>query len=516
MRPVLTAEEMRAADRRTIEEVGVPGAVLMENAGAAVAQVVETRFPSARRIHVLCGKGNNGGDGFVTARRLLARRPQVLLVGAATDVRGDAAVHLRAYLGSGGRLGEIRSTADWTKARPGVLASDLVVDALLGTGLSEAPRGLVARVIRDLAPRAGPVVSIDLPSGVASDGGRLPGAALSADLTVTFAALKCGHVLPPACERCGEVVVADIGIPERLVEAARLHLIEAKDAGAAWGRRQRGAHKGSFGHVLAVAGSLGKTGAAVLAGTAALRGGAGLVTVATPVPALARVAAGRAELMTEPLAAGAAGTIARRATSRALALASAREAVVLGPGLGQAAGTRAFVRDFVARCSRPLIVDADGLNALSALRGDAGFHALRSRRAPTVLTPHPGEAARLLGTTARDVQADRLAAARRLAADAGSVVVLKGFRTIVAEPGGRAAVNPTGNPGLATAGSGDVLSGVVGALLARGREPFTAALAAVYVHGLAADRVAARRGDEGMLAGDVAEALPEALRALRE
>ncbi len=514
MQPLLTAEEMRAADRRTIEEVGVPGVVLMENAGAAVARAMVERYPSARRIAVLCGKGNNGGDGFVVARRMLALRTEVLLLGARAEVRGDAAIHLRAYVGSGGVVREIRSAADWVRARPSVLAADMVVDALLGTGLHEAPRGLVGRVIRDLGRRSGPVVSVDLPSGVASDTGRVPGAAVRASLTVSFGALKCGHVLPPAWELCGELVVADIGIPARLLAAGGLSLADARDAAAAWGRRARGSHKGSFGHVLAVAGSRGKSGAAVLAGTAALRAGAGLVTVATPVPALARVAARRSELMTEPLAATAGGALARRAASRALALAEQRDAVVLGPGLGQGAATRAFVRAFVVRCTRPLIVDADALNALAALPKGGGFRALKARRPATVLTPHPGEAARLLGTTSRQVQTDRLASARRLAAASGAVVVLKGFRTIVAEPGGRASVNPTGNPGLATAGSGDVLGGIVGALLARGRDAFPAAVAAVYAHGLAADQVAGRRGEEGMLAGDVAEALPEAIRSL--
>ena len=513
MKPVLTSDEMRGADRRTIE-LGLPGAVLMENAGAAVARAIGERYSSARRVVLLCGKGNNGGDGFVAARRLLARRPEVLLLGAVSEVRGDAAIHLRAYVGNGGRVREVRSAADWARSRREALDADLVVDALLGTGLREAPRGLMGRVIRDMQRRRGPLVSVDLPSGVASDSGHVPGVAFRASLTVTFAALKCGHVLPPACELCGEIVVADIGIPAGLVEGAALSLTEAGDAGPAWGRRERGAHKGRFGHVLVVAGSRGKSGAAVLGGTAALRAGAGLVTVATPVPALARVATDRAELMTEPLASTPAGTLAGRAVARALALAEERDAVVLGPGLGQSAGTRRFVRAFVARCPRPLIVDADGLNALAALPRGGGFRVLKARRAGTVVTPHPGEAARLLGTTVRRVQAERLESARRLAASSGAVVVLKGFRTIVAEPGGRAAVNPTGNPGLATAGSGDVLSGIVGALLARGRDAFSAAVAAVYAHGLAADRVAARRGEEGMLAGDVIDALPETIRSL--
>lgn len=514
MLPVLSAEEMRAADRRTIAG-GVPGAVLMEHAGAAVAREIEARYSAAGRIVVLCGKGNNGGDGFVAARRLVARQPQVLLLGETSEVGGDAGAQLRALRTAGVRVEEIRSVREWRARRAEVLGADLVVDALLGTGLREAARGLTGRVIRDLARREGPVLAVDLPSGVSSDSGRVPGPAVRADVSVTFAALKCGHVLPPADRLCGEVVVADIGIPRRLLEGARVGVSEVADAAVAWGRRARDAHKGSFGHLLVIAGSRGKTGAAVLAGSAALRAGAGLVTVATPAPSLVRVAAGRAELMTEPLAATAAGTLSRRGLSAALRLAEGREAVVLGPGIGQDAGTMAFVAGFAEACRRPLVVDADGLNALAAQRRQAGLRLLHARRGATLLTPHPGEAARLLGITTREVQQERLECARRLAAACDAVVVLEGYRTVVAAPDGRAAINPTGNPGLATAGSGDVLSGVVGALLARGRDAFGAALAAVYVHGLAADRLAAERGEEGLLAGDVVDALPGAIRALR-
>jgi NAD(P)H-hydrate epimerase len=514
MRPVLSASEMREADRRTIAG-GLPGAVLMENAGAAVAREIEARYPRARRIVVLCGKGNNGGDGFVVARRLIARGPRVLLACAAGEVTGDAAAHLRALRSAGGRVDELRSASAWARLRASVLEADLVVDALLGTGLREAARGLPARIIRDLRARRGAIVAVDLPSGVGSDSGRLPGPAVRADVTVTLAALKCGHVLPPAEACSGDVVVADIGIPAALLQGARLALTEAADAAAAWGRRARDAHKGSFGHLLVVAGSRGKSGAAILAGTGALRSGAGLVTIATPAPALVRVAAGRAELMTEPLAASPAGTLARRALRGALELATARDAVVLGPGIGLHPGTVAFVSAFARRCPRPLAIDADGLNALARSAGRAGVRGLRGRRAGTVLTPHPGEAARLLGVTTREVQAERLESARRLAASSGAVVVLKGFRTIVAAPDGRAAVNPTGNPGLATAGSGDVLAGVIGALLARGCAAFAAAAAGAYVHGLAADRRAVERGLEGLLAGDVAAALPGAIRALQ-
>ncbi len=518
MIPVLSAAEMREADRRTIEEVGVPGFVLMENAGTAVAAVLRERFPGTRRLTVVCGRGNNGGDGFVAARHVLHCSPAVYLLGRRDDVRGDAAAHLERYQQAGGAVHEVTDTAAWEAVRGHALGADLVIDAILGTGLREAPSGLPARVIADVAEavrsRALSVVAVDVPSGSSSDTGETPWETVTAALTVTFAAAKHCHVLPPACERVGELRVCDIGIPRALVEHTRLWLLEAADARRAWPPRPRSAHKGTFGHVLVVAGSTGKTGAAVLAALGALRSGAGLVTVATPEPCLPIVAASRPELMTEPLASGPEGAVARGGLERALELASARDAVVLGPGLGQAPHTRAFVREFVRRCPVPLIVDADGLNALGASGAEGAASELLRRAPATVLTPHPGEMARLVGGSARDVQARRLDAARALAAHSGAVVALKGQRTVIARPDGMAAVNPTGNPGMATGGTGDVLAGITGALLARGCDAWTAATAATYLHGLAGDRASARMGEEALLASDLVDALPDALRAL--
>jgi NAD(P)H-hydrate epimerase len=518
VRPVLTAAQMREADRRTIEEIGLPGAVLMENAGAAVAQWTRRRFPQARRPLILCGRGNNGGDGFVVARRLTDLSPATVLVGSRAQVRGDARTHLDVFERSGGTVVEAADAAGWAAARPLLERADLIVDALLGTGLRQQPEALIAHVIADVEgerhARSVPLVAVDVPSGVPSDTGEVSWPTLRATLTVTFAACKYGHVLPPACDRVGELVVADIGIPASALQAQPpgLWLLEKADAAAAWPPRAPGAHKGTFGHVLVIGGSVGKSGAAALAALGALRAGAGLVTVATAEGALPLVAQARAELMTEPLPGGT--QVDADALARALTLAEARDAVVLGPGLGQHEGTRAFAREFVRRCPRPLLVDADGLNALAASpSGPAALDALR-RAAATVVTPHPGEMARLSGASTEQVQRDRLQSARRLAADTGAVVVLKGQRTLVADPRGTAAVNPTGNPGLASGGTGDVLAGMVGALLARGADGMAAAGAAVYAHGYAADVAARRLGPESLLAGDVLEALPEALMDL--
>ncbi len=519
MIPVLTADEMRRADGLTIDEIGLPGPVLMENAGGAVAEAILRRFPHARRVVVLCGKGNNGGDGFVVARRLRRGGAEALLLGRREDVRADARTHLEAYERSGGRVLEVADAGAWAAARGRLDGADVLVDALLGTGLRGRASALPAAAIAELVQRAEagvPVVAVDIPSGLHADGGTSEGPVVRATLTVTFAAPKPGLVLPPESEHVGELVIADIGItPETLAAVGpSLFLLEDADAAAAFPPREPSAHKGRFGHVLVVAGSLGKTGAAVLAASGALRTGAGLVTVATPLSCLGTVAAARAEVMTEPLPETATGGPSEEALDRVLTLADERDAVVLGPGLGQDPSTAAFVRELVRRCPKPLLVDADGLNALAAAPAEEWAEALRSRTAATVLTPHPGEMARLRGQTVSAVQGHRVDAARDLARESGAVAVLKGQRTLVAEPGGRVAVNPTGNPGMGTGGTGDVLAGVVGALLAR-HEAWLAATSGVYVHGWAGDLAAEALGEEGLLAGDVVESLPRALASRR-
>ena len=509
---------MRRADRRAIDEIGLPGAVLMENAGAAVARSVSGRYPGARRVVVLCGRGNNGGDGFVTARRLGAVA-EVVLLGAADSVQGDARVHLRAFERSGGRVVTVADEPGWPSALARVDGADLLVDAVLGTGLRAAPTGLPALAIAALRRRfdAGvPVVAVDLPSGLPSDAGTCDWPSARATLTVTFAAPKRCLVLPPACDEAGELLIEDIGIPASALAASApsLFLLEAAEAAAAFPSRRAGAHKGDFGHVLIVAGSLGKAGAAVLAAGGALRSGVGLVTIATPEPCVPLVAPARPEAMTEPLPATKGGTLSDTGLERLLALAAERDAVVIGPGLGQEAKTRALVQAFVRACPVPLVLDADALNALAAVPGHPGALGALRREVATILTPHPGEMSRLVGRSTREVQAARPELAGVLARETGAIVVLKGERTLVAEPGGRAAVCAAGNPGMATGGTGDVLAGVVGALLAR-HGALLAATAAVLVHAHAGDLAAARRGQEGMNAGDLVEALPEAIESVR-
>ena len=518
MRPVLTSTEMRVADRATIDEIGLPGVVLMENAGAAVARVVDETVPAPGRILVLCGKGNNGGDGFVVARRLLERGPRVVLLARRTEVMGDARTHLDALLRAGAEVEEAHDEVAWSRCRDAVWEADVIVDAMLGTGLERAPRGIPALVVSEVveAREAGvPVIAVDLPSGLPSDSGEVDWPSVVASTTVTFAALKCGHVLSPACERAGSVVVVDIGIPRTRIDAVKpsCFLLEDEDARRAFLGRAISSHKGNSGRVLVVAGSVGKTGAACLAAEAALRAGAGLVTIATARSAQAVVAAACREIMTEGLAETERGRIAAEALEEAVALAAANDVVVLGPGLGTDESTRRFVQEFVAACPVPIVVDADGLNALAGAGGVATEGSLWKRSQTTIVTPHPGEAARLLGSSPAEVQMRRLESARALARLTNATVVLKGYRTVVACPDGSAAVNPTGNPGLATAGTGDVLAGIVGATAAR-CDPWLAAYAAVFVHGRAADLVTEHQGQTGLLASDLLSALPGAIDSL--
>lgn len=495
---------MRAADRHAIERLGIPGILLMEQAGRAVADALLDDRPDAGRVGVgiLCGRGNNGGDGYVIARRLRERgiEATVVALAAAEELRGDAATARETAADAGVRVTVANDSVAWTRVRDSVLSRGIVVDALLGTGVSGGARGLAAEVIADLARSPAFVASVDLPSGVDANTGEIAGPAVRADVTYTLCRPKLALVEEPAASLAGRWRVLDIGIPDAAVEAlgSDLEWLDAAAVAPLLPARAADAHKGRFGHLLVVAGSPGKSGAAVLCARGALRAGAGLVTVATSRPVQPLVAIQQAEVMTESVASPAA----------ALKLLAARDALAIGPGLGTSAATRSLVTTILAKRRLPAVADADALNLFEGRRLRAGKH-------PLVITPHPGEAARLLGSSAAAVQADRLGSARRLAEATGAVVLLKGRHTVVAEPSGAAAINSTGNPGMATAGMGDVLTGVVGAFLARGIPARDAARLAAYVHGDAGDRAAGLRGQEGLIATDAVEALPAALAALR-
>lgn len=506
---VLTASQMRELDRRTIE-AGIPGIVLMENAGHRVAEFLASRFAplSRHRVAVLCGKGNNGGDGLVIARQLHTRlRPRelhVLLAADPGELKGDAAASYRMLQAAGCPVAR--------EIGPAMRRATVVLDALLGTGLSGPPSGRMLEWIREINtgfPEAR-IVAVDIPSGLAGDSGVIPGECVRAHHTVTFTAPKIGQVMPPACDCTGELVVAAIGTPPEWYEpdpALWLSLAEPAQFGPLFGRRPRGAHKGDFGHVLVIGGSRGKPGAAAMAGVAALRAGAGLVTVATPESAAPAVASHAAELMTEPLPETDTGAISLRSFEygRLDAIAARKSVIALGPGLGTHHETVQFVRDLLRRASVPVVIDADGLNALAgADPWPAGEHC--------ILTPHPGEMSRLSGSSTARVQADRIGAAREFAAGRRVTVVLKGQRTVIAFPGGRTWINPSGTPALGTGGTGDILTGLIAGLIAQFPDQRdTAVAAAVWLHGRAGEIGAEKLGEKCLIATDLLRFLPRAM-----
>ena len=528
----LTAAEMREVDRLTTERFDVSGLALMETAGKSVAEVFLEQYTHRNteppgRVCVLCGKGNNGGDGFVVARHLReeAEHIDVYLFAQPEELRGDTAKNFERWRDQGGRVTLIQSEAEWEQTWPQIAAAEVIFDALLGTGIRGAASGLVAQAIEDLnrlsqnATAAHPawIVAVDTPSGLPSDGEAAAGPVVRAHLTVTFTAPKIGQLISADAGCCGQLVVRSIGSPAALVEEigkARVRWAGLDEFAGLPLVRAAEAHKGSYGHVLLVAGSVGKTGAAVLAGQGALRGGAGLVTLATPEPALATIAAAQAEYMTEALPSTASGTIAAEAirSGRFAAALQGKTVLAIGPGVSTHPETQEFVRSAVAHTDLPIVLDADGLNAF------AGYVDLLPKRksAHLVLTPHPGEMARLLGISSAQVQANRVQTAVEAARQWNAHVVLKGFHTVLASPEGEILINTTGNAGLAKGGSGDVLTGLLAAVVGQfGTRDFLRVLAlGVYLHGLAAELLSQQSDASGILAGEVAHAIPFARRTL--
>jgi len=512
---ILTSAEMRAIDRTAIEEIGITGVVLMENAGLRIVRAIKARFPdlTGESVVIVAGKGNNGGDGLVVARHLANAGVgvEVLLLAGKDEVKGDAAANLAIALKSGVSVTEVRTSAEWKKEAPAVFQATIVVDAMFGTGLLKPLDGLYAAAAADINKSRAFTVAVDIPSGLSSDTFEIIGPSVEADLTVALAAPKIAHIFPPAAERVGELVVGPIGVPPALFDGRdlKLELVEEARIRPHFARRRRDAHKGSFGHLIVFAGSLGKSGAASLAGRAGLRMGAGLVTVATAAGVLPSIARGTAELMTEPLPETPEKTIAAEALGRAAALLKGKDAVLVGPGLTTNPSTGEFVLGLLPKIKVPCVIDADGLNIVAAR-----LDVLGRLGAPAVLTPHPGEFARLAGRSNEDVVRHRLELAPEFAAKHGVIVVLKGYRTLIAAPDGRVFVNPTGNPGMATGGTGDVLGGMIAAQIAQKVDPLGAALSAVYAHGLAGDVAADRLGEKALVAGDLIRYLPPALKAL--
>ena len=510
---ILTANEMREVDRAAIDELEIPGMVLMENAALGVVDALAAAYPEASSAAIFCGPGNNGGDGLAIGRHLAARGYQVWL-GLASgdrDLDGDAARQLRICRRAGLSPDPLDDEAQIETALERAGRADLVIDALFGTGLTRPLEGLFARLVEGLDRLSPPLVAVDLPSGLDASREDPIGPHVHADLSVTFAAPKIAHVFPPAALAVGEVVVADLGFPAAFVERAAgdLWLLEGTEVAAALPERAPAAHKGDFGHALIVGGSAGKSGAVVLAGRGALRAGAGLVTLAAPEAIVPILEVASAETMSVALPTTAAGGLAAGAETAIATALEDKAAWALGPGLGQAPGTTEVARQAIHLSDAPLVVDADGLNAFAG-----SIEAFSERRGDTVLTPHVGELARLLGVENREIVADRLGSARRAARAADSLVVLKGRPTLIADPHGGVSINPTGNPGMATAGTGDVLTGLLCGFLAQGTDVFAATQLGVYLHGLAGDLAAAEVGTTSLVAGDLLDRVGPAIRHL--
>ncbi len=511
---VVTAKEMRELDRLTIQKYGVPSLTLMERAGEGVARALLERFGPAAKggTLVVAGKGNNGGDGLVVARHLKKKRIpcEVVLLARKEELSHDAAENLRAYLKIKGRLFEVtRESLSLLGER--LKGKRLLVDAILGTGLKEEVRGLYAEAITVMNTSGLPVVAVDLPSGLDTDKGRPLGTAIKAEMTVTLGFPKLGQVVHPGLSYVGELAVAEIGIHPKAVEEVRpqTELLEEEDIGWLIPSREPDTHKGTYGHLLVMAGSRGKTGAAILACRAAMRVGSGLVTLAAPRSLNGIFAGSLVEVMTDPLKDNSNEESEPLSDHEWRRLLDKKSALLFGPGIGVKDSARTALRWLLKNLELPWVIDADGLSILAEEAGR-----LRFAKTPPVLTPHPGEMARLTGADTAAINRDRIGVARSFARDHRCHVVLKGARTLIATSDGRVFINPTGNPGMASGGMGDVLSGILAGLLTQGLEIADALKLGVFLHGFVADQAASARGEIGLIASDVIDGLPRGMREL--
>lgn len=514
---VVTAKEMRELDRLTIRKYAISSLTLMERAGESVTSALLERFGKAAKggVLVVAGKGNNGGDGLVVARHLKKKGIpcEVVLLARKEELSPDAAENLRAYLKAKGKLFE--ATSDSLKVLGERLKGKrLLVDAILGTGLKEEVRGLFAEAITMMNSSGLPIVAVDHPSGLDTDRGGVLGTAVEAEMTVTFGFPKLGQVIYPGIYHVGELVVAEIGIDPRAVEEVRpqAELLEKEEMRWLVPSREPDSHKGTYGHLLVVAGSRGKTGAAILACRAAMRVGSGLVTLAASRSLNDIFAGSLVEVMTEPLKDNSEEEeIEPLGDHDWRRLLDKKNALLFGPGIGLKDSGRSALRWLLKNLDLPWVIDADGLNILA---GELGR--LRFAKTPPVLTPHPGEMARLAGADSAATNRDRIGVARAFARDHRCYVVLKGARTVIAAFDGRVFINPTGNPGMASGGMGDVLSGILAGLLTQGLEIEDALKLGVYLHGFVGDRVAGEKGEMGLIASDIIEGLPAGMRKLSE
>lgn len=513
---IVTTAEMRRIEQVAIEEYGIPSIVLMENAGVEVVRQMESIMGSLynKKISIFAGTGNNGGDGYVVARHLYNKgaKVKVFLIGTTAAVKKDALLNLQIITNMGIDVLEVTSEHDWDNVKIAMTFTDFLLDALLGVGFTGQLKNLMYQVVESINKSNKQIIAIDVPSGVDADTGQIRGMAVKANHTISFSLPKQGLLLYPGASFVGDLHVADIGIPRVLLTDSNIqqNMITSADVGQLFTNRQPDAHKGSCGKVLVIAGSRGLSGAAVLAADAALRSGAGVVTLGVAEGLHHIMEAKLTEVMTSPLAEAEIGFVGEKAYNEITKLSLNSDVVAIGPGLGRHEETLSVIRQVIRNVEKPLVIDADALYALI----DNTAILIEAKSMP-VLTPHPGEMARLVGLTSEEVNQDRVYIARQAAIEWGSIVILKGARTVVAFPDGEVYINISGNAGMATAGAGDVLTGVIAGLIGQGLSSHEAALAGVYIHGLAGD-IVARGGMIGMIASDLIVALPAAIFGVRE
>jgi hydroxyethylthiazole kinase-like uncharacterized protein yjeF len=514
MMKVANAREMQELDRKAIETYRIPGMVLMENAGKGAAEVISKAFPEIqkKKIAIIAGKGNNGGDGFVIARYLLnwGGSVKVYLLTDPKGLRGDAETNFNIFQRMKGEIISVPSSKDYVKVKKDLEKFDILIDGIFGTGLDAEVRGYYREVIDHLNMLQRPIVAIDIPSGLDADTGKPLGTAIRACLTVTFGLPKVGLLIPPGIDYVGDVKVVDIGIPKRLVDEEKIptYLLE-KDDITGWLSipRNPNTHKGDYGHLLVIAGSVGKTGAAAMACEAALRMGAGLVTLAIPRSLNSIMEVKLTEVMTEPLPETPKQTLSLRAFSAIVRLCENKRAVIIGPGLGTLKDTQSLILKLIRTLNLPIILDADGLTALATLPKIPPF-----ANRPLILTPHPGEMARLIRSQVKEVLEDRMGLSRNFSQSQHVYLVLKGHPTLISTPKGEVFINPTGNPGMASGGTGDVLTGMIGGLVCQGFDILSSLQAAVYLHGMAGDHGAREKGEKSLVATDIIEKIPSLLK----
>ena len=514
---LVTAGEMQQMDRQTIESFGIPGRVLMENAGLGATRVLLDQFDDIinKNVGVIAGRGNNGGDGFVIARYLAQKGSDVnvYLLAESTGVKGDAAANLKLLTHLNIPVVEMPDEQSFLVHKAGMLHQEIWIDALLGTGLKSDVKGYFKKIIEFINAIGKPVFSIDIPSGLNSDTGQICGACIRAQATATFAFAKTGHILFPGAEHTGYLEIIDIGIPDHIAKkvGSKQHLLTPEMVTAAFKPRPSDAHKGTTGHILVVSGSPGKTGAAAMTAMSAMRAGAGLVTLAIPESLNPVLETQVLEAMTYPLPETENGIIGESSLNKIMDLISGKKCLAIGPGLGKAAETKKLVHRIIKENPVTIVIDADGLNNLVG-----STEILKKAKAPVIITPHPGEMARLMDSTAGSIQKDRINCAREFAQEFNVHVVLKGARTIIAHPDGNIFINPTGNPGMASGGMGDILTGIIAGLVAQGYSPESATHVGVYLHGAAADTLAKEIGPFGYLATEVINAIPGQIKLVVE